>query len=183
LAVAILFALGLVMAAAAIRDWVHRRNDASRRGLASAIALGWLASAACRRFSPIALPTHCARYDDARGFHDCGDGCSASVALSRANRRIPRIAFAAVLIAMTCYQAYHTYFDLWAPNPKVAVNFMASLADFAERIRTVPATAPRYIAATYTGDLANGIPVLLQPFAYLTRTYTAKGRTQPISIT
>jgi len=46
--------------------------------------------------------------------------------------------------------------------------------DLADRFNQAPRTVPKYVAVTSTGLSANGIPVLLMPFTYATRSYTAK---------
>ena len=83
----------------------------------------------------------------------------------------PALAVAAIFFVIAVWQPYHTYFDLWARNPNVPRNFTANLVDAAHQVRSLG--GPTYIAATYTGDTAKGIPVLLLPFVYLTGSYTA----------
>lgn len=94
--------------------------------------------------------------------------------LSQTAPRAWRIAGAAVFLLVACCEPYHTYFDLWATNPNVPPNFCASLVQLAGQFNGNPREVPRYVAVTSTGPSANGIPVLFQPFAYLTKSYTKK---------
>jgi 4-amino-4-deoxy-L-arabinose transferase-like glycosyltransferase len=85
-----------------------------------------------------------------------------------------RIAGVVLLLLFCCYEPYHTYFDLWATNPNVPPNYSASMVRLAEQFNRMPRSVPRYFALTSTGPSANGIPVMFQPFVYLTRSYTRK---------
>ncbi len=44
----------------------------------------------------------------------------------------------------------------------------------ADRFNHAPRSLLKYVAVTSTGPSANGIPVLLMPFTYMTRSYTEK---------
>jgi len=70
------------------------------------------------------------------------------------------------------YDPYHTYFDLWAHHPDTPDHYSMPLVRLAEQYNRMPSSIPRYVAVTATGPSANGIPVLLMPFTYLTRSYT-----------
>ena len=174
--VALLFAFGLVRAALAVRDWIRKPREQGRLGLAAAVALTWLVLAAIPAILADSAPhalralltTPAVFLLAAMGAMAAWDYVPASLGGAA------RAGILALGAGFCCYQTWHTYFDLWARDPRVPVNFMAPLDDFAARIRGTPTDRPRYIAATYMGDRANGIPVLLQPFAYLTGTYTAK---------
>jgi 4-amino-4-deoxy-L-arabinose transferase-like glycosyltransferase len=85
-----------------------------------------------------------------------------------------QLGLGASIALVLCWQPYHTYFDLWLPNGKVALAFDAGLAGIAEQIDALPATAPKAIAVATGGDLANGTPLSVAPVVYLTKSYTRK---------
>jgi len=85
-----------------------------------------------------------------------------------------QVAVLAVFFLALCYLPYHTYFDLWAPSPKVASAFDAGLIDLAEQVNALGSTPAKYIAVATGGDLANGIPLSVEPVVYLTRSYTTQ---------
>ena len=85
-----------------------------------------------------------------------------------------RLGVAGVVLLLAIWDPYHTYFDLWAPNPEVAGHYSDKLMDLADRFNRAPRNVAKYVAVTSTGPSANGIPVLLIPFTYITRSYTEK---------
>lgn len=165
--VAILFAAGIVVAA----------GEARRGSFAHGVMLGWLAIAAVPVvLSNDAIP-HALRSVlmippvfvlAAVGAH--------WVYASVAPKVPPRVmlGLGALMAGMLCWQPYHTYFDLWVPNPKVASAFDAGLIEIAEQLNAMPAAAPKVIAVATGGDLANGTPLSVAPLVYLTRSYTKK---------
>jgi hypothetical protein len=52
------------------------------------------------------------------------------------------MAVAPVLFASVIYDAYHSYFDVWAKDPNVAGAFGAPCIDIADGILALPASAP-----------------------------------------
>lgn len=182
--VAILFALGIGMAIASIRNSIRRRTGPMERPAPEsqgcfpyAVALGWIVlSAVPVILSDDGVP-HALRSIlmipavfmlAAAGAHRAG------VYLSQAVPARWLLAGVAVFSLILCYEPYHTYFDLWATNPNVPPNFSASMVQLAGQFNGVPRDVPRYVAVTSTGPSANGIPVMFQPFAYLTKSYTKK---------
>jgi 4-amino-4-deoxy-L-arabinose transferase-like glycosyltransferase len=167
--VAILFAIGI---GSALRDLVGRKPAA----FASAIALLWLALGALPTIFSDSAP-HALRALMMTPAVFMLVACGAMRAWTFADATFGRKAamgIAGLFCAIAAWQPYHTYFDLWAPNPIVSRNFTGNLVDFAHSVSALGPGAPVYIAATYTGDTANGTPVLLQPFVYLTGSVTAK---------
>ena len=82
---------------------------------------------------------------------------------------------AALILGVLCIQhAFHTYFDLWANDSHLPPNYCASIVKLAEQYNAIPPQDRGYIAVTSTGPSANGIPVMFQPFVYLTHSYTAR---------
>ena len=175
--VAILFALGIATAIGAIRGNMRRRSDSA---FPYAVALGWLVIAAV----PVVLADnvpHALRsllmvppvfLLAAAGAHRAYGYFSQRAPAPRGLR----IAAAAGFFLVLSYEPYHTYFDVWAPNPKVPAAFDAGLIDLAEQVNALPKEAPKYLAVATGGDLANGIPLSVEPVAYLTRSYTKKQR-------
>jgi len=88
--------------------------------------------------------------------------------------RPARLAVAGVVLLLAIWDPYHTYFDLWAPNPEVAGHYSDKLMSLADQFNRAPRNLTKYVAVTSTGPSANGIPVLLIPFTYMTRSYTEK---------
>jgi 4-amino-4-deoxy-L-arabinose transferase-like glycosyltransferase len=105
-------------------------------------------------------------------------GVGAEAFYRRLSGMIPKAEVRSLVLALfllfVAYDPYHTYFDLWANSPEVPGHYSKSLVELAERFNQTPSNAPRYLAVTSTGPSANGIPVLLMPFTYLTRSYTQK---------
>ena len=177
--VAIFLAIGIALALQAVMNCLRQRSDwpaQSQICFPYAVVLGWLVlaglPAALSDSAPHALRTLLmvpAVFILA--------ALGAEWAWAYLGGRIPaglRTPVLVVFFAGLAYEPYHTYFDLWAPSPKVPLNFGGRLVDFAGQFSQFPPGAPRYLAVTYEGDLANGIPVLMTPFAYLTGSYTAK---------
>ena len=85
------------------------------------------------------------------------------------------IASAAVLVL--CWEPVQTYFMEWATHPRVAQAFSASMADSAAEVGQLPSGTAKAIAVPKNADAVyGGVPMFLQPFAYLTGSYTAEGR-------
>jgi 4-amino-4-deoxy-L-arabinose transferase-like glycosyltransferase len=85
-------------------------------------------------------------------------------------------AAAAVAVLALCYQPYHTYFDVWARNPKTAEAFDSPYTELARRIAAAPPEQPKLVVATLSGNQADGLPIQLQPVMFLTGSYTALER-------
>jgi 4-amino-4-deoxy-L-arabinose transferase-like glycosyltransferase len=170
--VAILLALGIVIAVGRLVDAIRNRHDA----FPYVLLLIWIAVAALPGILSGEGVPHALR-------------CSLMIpaifmlaaigALDAWERfcTIPhaaRLGLAAIVLLLVAWDPYHTYFELWAPRPEVAGNFSDKLMDLADRFNQAPRSVPKYVAVTSTGVSANGIPVLLMPFTYVTRSYTAR---------
>ena len=165
--VAILFAVGIVSAL----------SEARRGSFAHGIMLGWLAITA----APVVLSNDAIPHALRSVLMIPPVFVLAAVGAYRVYEwigpKIPpavQIGLGAVVAVLLCWQPYHTYFDLWLPNPKVASAFDAGLIGIAEQINALPAAAPKVIAVETGGDLANGTPLSVAPVVYLTRSYTKK---------
>ncbi len=89
--------------------------------------------------------------------------------------RVLQIAAAVALLGL-CYQPYHAYFDVWAPNPKTAEAFDSPYSDLARRIAAAPAGQRKLVVTTLSGMQVRGLPIQLQPVMFLTGSYTARER-------
>jgi len=165
--VAILVALGIVVAAGAAR----------RGSFAHGVMLGWLAIAAV----PVLLSNDGIPHA-LRSVLTIPPVCVlAAVGANRVYASVaPKVSaggmagVGALMALGLCWQPYHVYFDLWVPNPQVASAFDAGLVEIAEQLNGMPAAAPKVIAVATGGDLANGTPLSVAPIVYLTRSYTKK---------
>jgi 4-amino-4-deoxy-L-arabinose transferase-like glycosyltransferase len=177
--VAIFLAIGIAVAVQAVTNCIRRRSDWAAQSqicFPFAVALGWLVLAAVPAALSDSAP-HALRALLMVPAVFILAALGAERVWSYLGQRIPAGLRTPVLVVFflgLTYQPYHTYFDLWAPSPKVPLNFGGRLVDFAAQFSQFPPGVPRYLAVTYDGDLANGIPVLMTPFAYLTGSYTAK---------
>jgi 4-amino-4-deoxy-L-arabinose transferase-like glycosyltransferase len=165
--VAILLAVGIVSAA----------GEARRGSFAHGAMLGWLAITA----APVVLSNDAIPHALRSVLMIPPVFVLAAVGALRAYGlvapKVPpavQIGLGALIALALCWQPYHTYFDLWLPNPKVASAFDADLIGIAEQINALPPAAPKVIAVETGGDLANGTPLSVAPVVYLTRSYTKK---------
>ena len=78
------------------------------------------------------------------------------------------------LLLLLAYEPYHTYFDRWAPDARVAVAMESKEAIVAQQINALPSEAPKVVALRTAGALQNGVPVEALPIQYLTRSYTKR---------
>jgi 4-amino-4-deoxy-L-arabinose transferase-like glycosyltransferase len=89
------------------------------------------------------------------------------------SRRLP---FAWILgglvlfFSVVCYEPYHTYFRVWAVNPRLTA--LADLDRISKLVNSLPRKEPKYIVATRIGPAENGVPRTLVTLAFLTRSYT-----------
>jgi 4-amino-4-deoxy-L-arabinose transferase-like glycosyltransferase len=165
--VAILFAVGIVSAF----------GEARRGSFAHGAMLGWLAITA----APVVLSNDSIPHALRSVLMIPPVFVLAAVGAHRAYQwvgpRVPpamQLGSGALIALALCWQPYHTYFDLWLPNAKVASAFDAGLIGIAEQINALPAGPPKVIAVETGGDLANGTPLSVAPVVYLTRSYTKK---------
>lgn len=92
----------------------------------------------------------------------------------RAPAQILPLGLAIVILALT-YEAYHSYFDVWARDPNVPTAFDAASVDIANRVNALPKTAPKYIVPVTPGA-GYGVPTPAQTIMFLTQSYTEKQR-------
>ncbi len=88
----------------------------------------------------------------------------------------------ALFFAMLTFEAWHTYFILWAKNPNVADAFSSNYVDMARSIRELPQAAPKYIRVDagggkvrqtdpWTGKV-HDIPIAAQTVMYMTDSFS-----------
>lgn len=166
--VAILFAIGVGLAIVAV--W--KRTDA-QRAFTSALLLVWIAVAAIPAIVSGEGVPHALRTVLMIPAVAAIAALGAQWAYSRLKMSW-RTALLAAFLLFVAWDPYHTYFDLWLNHPEIPGHFSDSLVRLAGQFNQMPRTNPRYLAVTATGPPANGIPVLMMPFTYVTRSYTQK---------
>ncbi len=91
--------------------------------------------------------------------------------------RVPRAVLTplaiGLLLLLAC-EPYHTYFDRWAPDARVAAAMESQETMVAQEINALPREARKVVALRTAGALQNGIPVEALPIQYLTRSYTKR---------
>jgi 4-amino-4-deoxy-L-arabinose transferase-like glycosyltransferase len=83
--------------------------------------------------------------------------------------RVPRGWLGAGILAfllVLSYEPYHTYFDVWAVNPRVPPAFDAVAVRVAEQINLLPRETPKFVVTR--------TPMDAQPIMFLTGSYTEK---------
>jgi len=141
-----------------------------------AIAIGWLAVAAV----PAAL-THDAMPHALRSLLMAPAvmilaGAAGSFLYDQLAGKLPAralVAATAVLATGLSYEAFHSYFDVWAKAPQVAEAFNRSAADIAARINSLPDSTPKYVVAVSPGA-PGALPSPAQTIMFLTRSYTTR---------
>jgi hypothetical protein len=163
--VAVLFLIGCLIA---VLRW--RRT----RGLAEALALGWLVVAAI----PEVVSTEGIPHAFRAILMIPPVFFLAAVAAVQVHRWLREaapewicVAVSAVFLAVVSVQPVHTYFGLWAHDPHLAAAFDASMTRAADYINTLPKAKPKLMAAE-SRDLEHGIPLFAQPVAFLTDSFT-----------
>jgi 4-amino-4-deoxy-L-arabinose transferase-like glycosyltransferase len=173
---AILFALGAGAALASVMGAI-RKATLTRPVCTYALLLGWIAVAAIPAILSGEGVPHALRSSLMIPAVFALAAVGGEYAWNWSRGALPAAARTSVLAAfvlLMIYDPYHTYFDLWANHPDTPGHYSMPLVRLAEEYNRLPASMPRYIAVTATGPSANGIPVLLMPFTYLTRSYTEK---------
>ncbi len=164
--VAILFALGVAFAARGLR---HRETR-----FAPALFLAWLVLGAVPAvLSDENMPSSLRSIMMIPPVY-----ALAALGAWNVSRHIPKraaLAAAAVLVAAVVFDAWHSYFDVWATNPNVPIAYDAAGVDIANRILALPLTAPKYVVPVTPGA-PPGVPAPTQTVMFLTQSYTEKQR-------
>ena len=95
------------------------------------------------------------------------------------SRRIPTRVLqtaAALAILLLAYEPYHSYFDVWAPNPRTAEAFDAPATDLARHLAAAPSEQLKIVVDNHPVMLIRGLPEDLEPVMFLTGSYTPNQR-------
>ena len=89
------------------------------------------------------------------------------------------IATGCALAAFLAFDAWRTYFDLWAADPRVADAFMTNTSALADRINTIPREVPKIVAVAVRDAVSvNGVGLSAQPIMFLTASFTPQEQQQ-----
>ncbi len=80
------------------------------------------------------------------------------------------------LFSIFIFEAYHTYFVLWAKNPNTYGAFGADYAELGRKLNQLPRETPKYIVIEAPGVLVRGIPMPAQTVMFITDTYTPENQ-------
>ena len=80
-------------------------------------------------------------------------------------------ALAAIFIILLGFEAYRTYFVLWARNPNVLAAFDASSVSIADTLSKLPDMTDKVVLVDLGGIKVKGIPMPAQTVMFLTDTY------------
>jgi 4-amino-4-deoxy-L-arabinose transferase-like glycosyltransferase len=156
--VAILFAIGVLAAVARARN----------RRFPYILALGWMVLGAIPPVLSNDVVPHALRSLLLIPPAFLLAAVGADVAYNFLSAHLPRAVLAplaAGLLLALAYEPYHTYFDLWAPDARVAAAMNSEEAQVAREINALPRRAPKVVAVSSAGVLT---------IQYLTRSYTRK---------
>jgi 4-amino-4-deoxy-L-arabinose transferase-like glycosyltransferase len=76
-----------------------------------------------------------------------------------------------IFLALLAFEAYHTYFTVWANNPNVPEAFNADYLAIGRELNALPAATPKYVIVDATGVLVRGIPMPAQTVMFITDTF------------
>jgi 4-amino-4-deoxy-L-arabinose transferase-like glycosyltransferase len=170
--VALLFALGIVLAIRAFRppeEW-----------FANAMAILWLVAGAVPAvLSNEAMPNSLRSILMIPAIYTLA-AIGAWFAYDCLARFIPKQwlpALGAALLLVVAYTGYRSYFHDWAENPKVPETFNSGGVEIVNRVNALPKTAPKYIVVVEPGapeDQSIGVPIPVQTIMFMTASYTRK---------
>jgi 4-amino-4-deoxy-L-arabinose transferase-like glycosyltransferase len=78
---------------------------------------------------------------------------------------------ALIFLALLAFEAYRTYFIVWANNPNVPEAFNADYLAIGRELNALPAATPKYVVVDATGVLVRGIPMPAQTVMFITDTF------------
>jgi hypothetical protein len=73
-----------------------------------------------------------------------------------------------IFLGFLAFEAYHTYFILWARNAKVPEAFNADYVAIGRELNALPAATPKYVVVDATGVIVRGIPMSAQTVMFIT---------------
>jgi len=77
-----------------------------------------------------------------------------------------------MILSLLVFQAYYTYFVLWAPNPNTFDAFSADYVWLAKGLNDLPKELPKYVIVEASGVDVRGIPMAAQTVMFITDTFT-----------
>jgi len=77
-----------------------------------------------------------------------------------------------IILSLLIFQAYYTYFVLWAPNPNTFDAFSADYVWIAKGLNNLPKELPKYVIIEASGVDVRGIPMPAQTVMFITDTFT-----------
>ncbi len=78
---------------------------------------------------------------------------------------------ALLFLTLLAFEAYNTYFILWAKNPETAGAYNENYVKIAEKLNSLPKETPKVIIVTAGGVIVRGIPMPAQTVMFLTDTF------------
>jgi len=81
-----------------------------------------------------------------------------------------------VFLSLLVFEAYNTYFVLWANNQNTADAFNADYVRIAEEINQLPKELPKYVIVEANGVPVRGIPMPAQTVMFITDTYSPENQ-------
>jgi 4-amino-4-deoxy-L-arabinose transferase-like glycosyltransferase len=75
-----------------------------------------------------------------------------------------------LLLCSLAFEAYHTYFVLWAKNPQVSDAFNAEWVELARNLNRSTSSSSRWIVLSPVGVFVNGLPMHAQSIMFITDT-------------
>ncbi len=81
-----------------------------------------------------------------------------------------------IFLLLFAFEAYNTYFVLWAKNPNVSSAFSADYAELGRTLNELPANVQKYVVVKAGGVLVNGIPMPAQTVMFITDTFTEENQ-------
>jgi len=76
-----------------------------------------------------------------------------------------------IFLGLLVFEAYHTYFILWANNPNVPEAFNADYLAIGRELNALPPATPKYVVVDASGVLVRGIPMPAQTVMFITDTF------------
>jgi 4-amino-4-deoxy-L-arabinose transferase-like glycosyltransferase len=76
-----------------------------------------------------------------------------------------------IFLGFLAFEAYHTYFILWARNANVPEAFNADYVAIGRELNALPAATPKYVVVDATGVIVRGIPMPAQTVVFITDTF------------
>lgn len=80
--------------------------------------------------------------------------------------------FAVIFIIAAVWNAYYSYFIMWAKNPNVPGAFNADYVAIGNEINALPSSTPKYVIVNAGGVLARGIPMPAETVMFVTDSFT-----------